>query len=289
MFNPIRDEFDPINTPLDFFEINWKSLNIYRHYLIVMTGRSGSTFLTKQIKNTALCGNPEEFFNEGFVRCTKASAANNTFASYLECIAKNNSQNGYFGFEIDAQRFFWLNELINLEKLIQSDSSIPVIWLTRQDLVSQAYSFAVAKSTGVWHQLNDGSTIKSEAIKQRAINDKAIWDELLMILKWEQKIEHLFSKSKYLPLRITYEQLICDQTITISRLLSHIGMNIGEITNALKKPEESKQSTSRLQYSDKIDILTSFYSKNSKLINLISEHRRTVNIKEIENEVSSLS
>lgn len=288
MFNPIKDLFNPIDHPFDFWDMNWKKMNVDKPYAIIMTGRSGSTFLAQQINNLEKYGNPREFFSESQIKHLKQSTNINDFTQYLEHIVNTNSQNGYFGFEIDAQRFFWLNELINIKDLIQSKESIPTIWLTRQDLVSQAYSFATAKSTGVWHKYssNSGDTSSTEASgKNKSINDELIWKELILLLKWEQKIEQLFANCNTPPLRITYEQLICDQVTTLARVLIQIGLNLDEVKQSLVALNKDNQTTNKLQYSEKNQILTSFNAKYANLLNQIYQNRSNIDLKSISNMV----
>lgn len=275
MFNPLKELFPQSALPINIDDIDWAGLGIKNKYYVLFTGRSGSTLLTKLLNNTGLCGNPDEFFSEGYIKYTKHDAPGEGFRDYFEYTAKKHKKNGYFGFEIDAQRFFWLNQLIRLDQAMRPELRIPIVWLTRQDLIAQAYSFAMAKKTGLWHLHANGRTSQTEIINNiDSIDDDLIWKELLLVLRWEQKIESMFAEVGCYPLRVTYEQLVSDQSVTLARIMAHIGLSPDDIGGAMDLISKNDQPTVKLQYEDRVDFLTRFYVKYSALINQIYSNRK---------------
>lgn len=286
MFNPLKELFPHDSDLISLNDIDWASLGITNRYFVLFTGRSGSTLLTKLLNNTELCGNPDEFFSEGYINYTKHEVAGSGFRDYFEYTAKKHKKNGSFGFEIDAQRFFWMNQLIRLDEAMQPESNIPVVWLTRQDLVAQAYSFAMAKKTGLWHIHADGSKSKTESISTvKSVDDESVWKELLLVLHWEQKVEKLLDQMGCFPLRISYEQLISDQAVVLARVMAHIGLSPADISPAISQVLVNKQPTVQLSYEGKVDFLARFYEKYSGVINRIYADRK--NIDGIESMISS--
>lgn len=277
MYNPIKDLFPNSREQVNFNSINWSHLGVSQKYMILFTGRSGSTFLTKLLSSTAMCGNPDEFFSEGYINYTKREVPGQEFRDYFEYTANKNKKNGYFGFEIDAQRFFWLNQLINLDQILRPESGVPIVWLTRQDLIAQAYSFAMAKKTGLWHIHANGKKSETEVINNAArIDERMIWEELLLVLRWEQRIESTFAEMGCYPLRITYEQLVSDKSVTLARVMAHIGISVDDIASSMSKISENEQLTVKLEYEDKVGFLTQFYTKHSHLINKIYSDRKNI-------------
>jgi LPS sulfotransferase NodH len=149
-FNPIKDLFARQNKTFKISDVDWTKFEVDRPYLILFTPRSGSTLLSLLIGRTEISNIPYEFFNENYIRADLEAAAPQ-FLLYFGSVIQRHNKNGVYGFEIDARRYHWLLDLMDLDDVLRSDAGIPVIWLTRQDIVSQAYSLATAKMTKQWH------------------------------------------------------------------------------------------------------------------------------------------
>lgn len=290
----IKEYFQPLTAKVDYQNVEWEKLNVQSQYLIIFTGRSGSTLLNKLLANTDLCGNPRELFSHDFIRAffsgrilfshdfiqefLKESELCE-FGEYFNYVASKFSSNGLFGFEIDARRYFQLADLIDFDSVFDAKKPIPVIWLTRQDIVSQAFSFAQAQKTGVWHVLNDGNTVGNEfRNNELVVDDVTIWRELIAILLYEQKIEQEFQRAQLVPLRITYEELITSNTLVIAKVLHYIGASHDDVAHRVLKLNEETQPTLQMKYLNKDIILGEFYSRYKSLVNEVIEKRKSIEI-----------
>jgi LPS sulfotransferase NodH len=236
------------------------------------------------------------------------------FRQYFEPLIQRNNKNGTWGVEIDARRYHWLLDLMDLDDALRSDAGIPVIWLTRQDIVSQAYSLAKARLSRKWHVYADGPFQKFAKMMRRlrffplskngeanlmvepreksfreipsSVDDKAIWAQVFYILKWEQEIERKFCQNNFNPLRITYEQLICDQAITLVRTFAHLGFDEADIHIGVAKACSTNNPTIKMHYPDKIHQLTSFYTRYAKIIDAIQANRTDISEETIKTLIS---
>ncbi len=300
--NPIRKLFPNESELLDYANFDWKSLSI-KPYLILFTGRSGSTLLTEQMVKLGY-GNPAEHFSELNIPYVKKYARSDRFYDFFSYIVTSQSKNGYFGVEIDALRFFWISSLINFNNVFSPMGKIPIIWLIRQNILAQAYSFAVAKRTGIWHIFESKKNNKLENSQDVVVQDQDvviqdqdvviqdqdiviqdcdIWKELILILRYEQKIENLFLDSGVVPLRITYEQLILDQAMVFGMIMSYLSVSTqeGEIAKKIDDVLACPEPVTKMVYSEREDKLIVFYSRYSKILNRISMYRKSIDVDEI--------
>ena len=246
---------------------------------------------------------PNEFFNEQILKSEVNESFPLHFRDYFEQLLLKNTKGGVFGCEIDARRYHWLLELIDLDAALQPGAAIPIIWLTRQDIVSQAYSLAMAKVSQQWHIFSETGmfTNKYHGIKRifssflstgtasgrlgkqqkdtsvestpSVVDDEIIWENLFHILKFEQLLEKKIRRNKFTPLRITYEQLVCEQDAVISRLFAYIGFDMPDVQMAISKIGKKKNPTLKMPYPKKIEELTSFYARHANVINAIQASR----------------
>lgn len=240
-----------------------------RLYLILFTGRCGSTLLTSLVKGCQDFGNPEEFLNEEFVTYWFRENGRLNFSAYLKFIGKINSSDKIFGLEIDPLRLYcYLEEGFLSEEDIFS-GKYGLIWMHREDLVAQSYSYASAKQSGRWHNFKTEETIHS-TVEEGAVTDADLWIELLSIFHTEWWTEMMFKKNNVQPLRITYEQLVSDRVAVLSSVLA-------EASGSVEKPGVDllvQGDLERLKYSNKHKWYADFFARNRRLINKIGQFRR---------------
>lgn len=208
---------------------DWEQRGIHIPYAIFITGRCGSTLLSHMIKDTGLAGAPDEYFNEGFVASYSKGLAQKSFSNYFDHVVRQYSSNWRFGFQIDWYR------LRNLEKLVDFSNVFPnhrstFCYMTRRDIVGQAWSYATAKATGVWHDFTDSS--EHGDTPAPVLTDEAIWREIWILLEAERQMEAFFARQRITPLRIDYEMFICDKRTVVASLLLKLGCSISSVVEA---------------------------------------------------------
>lgn len=275
-YNPLADLLSFTSADEKLASFDWDKVGIKQKYLIIFTGRTGSTLLTKMIQRADLCGSPEEYFNEGFIKSQAGKFLPNDVEGYVAHLARTFARKGIFGAEIDAMRLRWMEQIIDFGAEVFSPATTPHVWMTRQDLVSQAYSYAAAKTTGLWHVVGTGQEVKTAAHNPGVqITDTMIWHNLLDIVANEQSAEAYFSRNAITPLRITYEELISEKFLTLLRVLHHIGISLPDDLSLLNQEDDPTQ---RMKYSEKYSFILGFQKKYKAEIDNIYQNRATINV-----------
>ncbi|MFN7630500.1 MAG: Stf0 family sulfotransferase [Cyanobacteriota bacterium] len=219
--NPFLELFadEPATSASCKTTFDWSRSSIKSSYVIFITGRCGSTLLTRLIRATQLAGDPNEYFNVNYI---KKSYSGGTLSSYLDQVVRTTSSNGSFGFEID-----WIH-LCFLEPLLDFDIVFPPVhttffYMTRRDIVAQAWSFASAKATGIWQNYAATKDVTASHSSTPALYDKDIWHEILLILEAELRFEQFFKRYRIKPTRIDYEMLMASRRDVLGLMLLKIG------------------------------------------------------------------
>lgn len=207
--------------------IEWHKLAIKSTYIIFITDRCGSTLLSSLISDTRLAGSPHEFLNPAAASRLNESVQAQTVTNYLERLALSRSFGGFFGFQIDWFQLRLFAQLVDFNRLFPS-ANTKFFYMTRRDIVSQAWSFATAKKTGLWHkETREPGTDANR--KPPVLCDDDIWSEIFLILEAEKQMEHFFQAHDIRPIRFDYEGLISDKRAVVGGVLQHIGCDIQSI------------------------------------------------------------
>ena len=224
--------------------------------MIVIAGRCGSTWLGRMLQDTHLVGAPNEWFNTQGLQALYERRAAHGFTDYVEKVALLHP---VFGFQINPERLFYLEELIDVDK---SFSDFSVIDLHRRDFVAQAFSFARARKSGKWHNV----------IGPRLdVSDEEVWQMIHYIVRYEQRIEKWYSKRGICPLRLAYEDIISDTDAVIIRILSNLSRR-GEIPEYSSPPQRQKRNGDGGTDS----AFLSFLQRNSDRIEAIHANRQKI-------------
>jgi LPS sulfotransferase NodH len=259
---------------------NWDLHGISHPYAIFITGRCGSTLLTNLIKDMQLAGAPEEYFNVKLVSRLNSTLGAKTLASYFDSIVQSGSCGGSFGVEID-----WVH-LRQLEKGIDFTSLFPVhkstfFYMTRRDIVAQAWSYATAKATGLWQRYSDKPQI-SATIPLPALDDKSIWAEINLLLEAEFQMEQFFIKKLIKPIRIDYEGLLASKKDVLGWVLLNIGCDTNSIIDKL---DQVHDRTLKIQ-SNNFEQMLAFRAKYNRLLADVQQLRGS-DYSRIRREISS--
>lgn len=260
-------ELSPI--ALDLSE-RLREQGITRSYIIVMTGRCGSTWLATALSKVAGYGKPLEFYSEEGLPYYWSYDKPQTFSDVFLGIARKYSDQGKFGFKINPQRLFWLNHLVNLPKTFAPDTTA-WIDMRRWNLVKQALSFVVAKKTGLWHRFKSTSQADS-VLDEITISDQDIWREILNIVEAEQQIDEFYAQNSIVPLRIWYEEIFDSKSALLLRVLTFID------PKGAQQFRECDGDTERLNQGATMDVELAFIEKYGIVLNDIYARRNSIDV-----------
>jgi LPS sulfotransferase NodH len=204
---------------------DWSVHGISRLYIIVMSGRSGSTWLQHLIEDTKLAGAPAEYFNETSIRYYLEASGASGAGDYLSALARTYSSNKTFGFKINPDRFVWLQDLLDVDAIF-TDQGCKWFFMTRMDFVSQAYSFLVAKRSGKWHTYAtdaDGAAVQPLPDDDEWF-DREMWKIINDIIRQEQYIWQYFHEKSIAPVCYSYEDMLADKRVPLLLTLRHVGV-----------------------------------------------------------------
>lgn len=263
--NPLRKLFPAQGegaAPLD-----WPNESADRGYTIFFTGRCGSTELVSLLTQTAICGAPDEYFNEEYIPQHNAEWRCDQVSDYVVNLIRNRSAGRVFGFKIDGFRHRRLAELVD-PMLFFPPSAFKYVYMNRRNLLEQAYSYAHAKRTGVWHRPHDAGEESEEWIE---IPDAGIWREIALILAQEFYFERYFVKNSLSVLRIDYEMFCTSKAMVVADVMLAIGCELAKVETTVKGLREHYRKT-------KYDIdrplrLVAFRHKYARQLAYIAAHR----------------
>jgi trehalose 2-sulfotransferase len=183
-----------------------------RAYLLCMTPRSGSSFLSDILGQTGSVGiakehfptSPEDPLPSWLARC---ASLNDAFR-----ILQEDAPSGYFGIKGGLFQMF---PLISEGVFAGPKSIFKHLYLTRRDRVGQAISLARAVKTNEWHS--------SDA---PAPDPDLSFEDVLFYLRYlrtmEADWETVFSALQLDPLHLYYEDLITEPASAFERIRQHL-------------------------------------------------------------------
>jgi LPS sulfotransferase NodH len=190
--------------PLRSFD--WQVEGVDIPYILLITGRCGSTHLVSLLTEARACGEPSEYFNEIWLPKSPEAGTANNLGEYILDLVRKRSTNRRFGFKIDYWRWKALRSLIDVERLFPV-AKCAIFLMTRQDIVAQAHSFAVARATNIWHKFADAPSLKRQ---DYVPTDREMLREMSLIARAETGLSRYIERSGRSALRLTYEQLLQD-------------------------------------------------------------------------------
>lgn len=203
-------------------------------YLLCGTPRTGSTLLCNLLTSTGVAGRPESYFREPdqhawAERFGVPVAEDGSFdyrAFTAGALRAGTTPNGVF-----AARIMWgtmgllidgldpgRRRLRDLDVLVDVFGPLRLVHLRRDDVVSQAVSWARAEQTGYWHH-GDATASAEPRLDLDQINAlvSTIHDHNAAWHSW-------FTAQEADPLVVTYENLIADPGHAVLRILRSVGV-----------------------------------------------------------------
>ena len=232
-----------------------------RNYMIVIAGRCGSTWLGRMLEDLRFIGAPNEWFNtQGLPALYKRREAR----GLEEYVRKTAALHPVFGVQINPDRLFHLEELVDFRKTF---AGFAMIDLRRRDFVAQGFSFARARKSGKWHNV-EGPPVD--------VSDQEVWAMIRNIIWNEQRIEKWYAKRNMSPLRLEYEDILADRDAVILRILFNLSRN-GDLPAYAPPPQRQKRNGDGAPDT----AMLGFMSRNMQQIETIHANRSQFDVSQI--------
>jgi LPS sulfotransferase NodH len=263
------------NVPLDLSS-RFADVGVERSYVILMSGRTGSTWLAEALKQIDGFGNPREYFSEQALPYFGDFSSPQSFEEFFLGIIKRNSKSGCFGFKANPQRLFAIQSSLDIAKTF-APSNCKWIYMTRWNIVKQALSFVRAKTSGKWHDFSSAMQNNETEITE-AILPSMIWREIISILKQEKLAEDFFETSGIKPLRIFYEEIFDSRRQLLMRVSKHISGSTVDVS-VLNRMNDATRKLNDLTIDNAED---DFVLKYSSELNEIYQGRISISLAQLE-------
>lgn len=224
-----------------------------RLYVIFLTPRSGSTWLTELIMSTGRLGAPQEWFNDGWIYTEEPalgclppkSRGISDINEYVNAIVDEGR--GVAGLELSVFQAEMLGELIDGQFDLNWFNAI--FYLRRKDLFAQAVSLYRSVASGRFHSYED-TTDKIQAFNSVKFDEEKLIEWLNFLIMCEKKFDELFERHKVQPVNLFYEDIVGNPLLTVQEIASAIGVdqpqNLGATSLRLMRDSTSASWRERL-------------------------------------------
>lgn len=226
--------------------------NIKRSYIVCSTGRSGSTLLCKTLTQLKQFGNPEEYFHHrNVIDKLKLKEKHEAFIPYFESVLDQGlSDNGTFAIKMHWWQLYdflaitrQLDEFKGMNDVEILNSAFPhlkLIYIWRQDMISQAVSTEIALQTGVWVKgvnqsgRSNGFGATDTHAQLNAHTHTAMRFRPLRIYRWEQKFKDQNSRWR----QFLAEHQLAHYELTYERLTDNFEQEMTDVIRFLELDTE---------------------------------------------------
>lgn len=203
-----------------------KCANTY--YMIAMTPRSGSSYLSDLLSNTKLVGRPGEFlpYEHIEIALNNLGKKHPSIQEHFTWVVNQTKTNGIFG---QKASYYQFRPFLNWNGTNVFDVLFPntrYIYLIRRNIVKQAISLYIATSTNLFHTNVDIDNESIEKRKQIEYNEEQIYFWIKHIYDQEIEWEKYFEKNSLSFLKFFYEDMINDIKWSLESILGFIGSGI---------------------------------------------------------------
>lgn len=219
----LRAQFDAFKGGIAMPPYQRPQLPASKNYCILITPRSGSTWLCRRIARLNVLSCPEEYFNaDEFTNTLTHNPGRDIYEVFDIVAGKNRTNTGVFGFKMS---YFDLEEFEREAKLLEvMPGRKHFFYLSRQNFVAQAISLYTAVESRVFHVFG-----KSAELSQR--RDVPYDDDKIMywachILQQEYGFQEWLTANGIWPVRLMYEDLLADIDAAIAKIARHLGIDI---------------------------------------------------------------
>lgn len=250
----------------DAGRLNWQAEGVDLPYVILITGRCGSTHLASMLAASGACGQPMEYFNEIYLPDLVEATRARSIGDYIANLARSRSSNRRFGMKIDHWRWERLRTFVDVEALFPQGRSTFFL-MTRDDIVAQAYSFATARATGIWHE-HAKATVSNE--RSYLPSDAELLREMTLIALGETGLSRYLKESQRSALRLTYENLMSDT----EGVLRRVGEALAVGTIRWVRPAPTLSNVRRISYARRDERMMDFKTRFASEIEFLMMRRQ---------------
>ena len=219
-------------------------------YLVAITPRSGSSFFASLLTETHLLGEPgRELINYETMPIRIAEMESTNLVQHLNRTRwRFSSTNGVFALKAS---YFHFEPFIQQGLSETMFGTFQYVYLTRQDIVSQAVSLYLATETNIFHSTTHSW---SELVAHR---ERVLYDEI-KVRQWLQHLvlqelgwEAFFAIRQIEPLRLHYHEVVASPPDCIAEVAHHLGVPVmlpieASRSNFKKLPPEHSTRLSEL-------------------------------------------
>lgn len=220
-----------------------KCQNIQKTYAILMTPRTGSTWLTHEIASYRVLGHPDEYFiADIFDQSVDYNPSSNIYEYYDVVAKKMSSGENIFGFEISYHDLEELEKEADLLSLMTGERYF--IYLTRKNFVAQSISLHIASESGFYHLTNKESPEGLHTRSEIPYDAEKIRHWCSHILQQEYGFNQWISAKEISVLKIEYEDMVENMTSVIFSIAAHVGVELNGIKLAAHVPRTVRVTAS---------------------------------------------
>lgn len=197
------------------FDFPYRTVRPSLEIMIASLPRAGSTTFCIDLWRSGLLGAPMEYLNRELMlsqlRWRKLLRKELHYWRMLQRV--RTGPNGVFSYKFFVQDY--LHTLKTMPKLIKCVAPARVIYLTRQDKLSQAISYSKAIRSGNWFADQPGR-------KSCEYDDPHIKTCVGAVARQEDAWEQVFRMTHEDPLRMTYEEFLADKASAMARIMRYV-------------------------------------------------------------------
>jgi LPS sulfotransferase NodH len=186
-----------------------------RGYAICTQPRSGSNLLCQYLSSTDRLGYPLEYFNGPGRRALGLPDFPDAPELQIEAVLRlGATPNGVYAVKLFASQFAAFSRRLRWMDLLPN---LHFVYLTRDDLLGQAISWARAQQTEQYRS--------TQPAKRPAVYDAdLIRSQLTAIVRERAQWETFFARTGIEPLRIAYERFLEDRSSYVDRVAILVGI-----------------------------------------------------------------
>jgi LPS sulfotransferase NodH len=211
-------------------------LPVDQTYCILITPRSGSTWLCRRIAKLDVLSCPDEYFNaDEFINTLKFNPGHDIYEVFDIVAKKNRTSTGIFGFKMS---YFDLEEFEQEAKLLDVMLGKKYFfYLNRRNFVAQAISLYIAVECQVFHAYQD--QLKQAERLEVPYDDDKIMFWACHILQQEYGFQRWLTANSVRPVMLSYEDLVDDIDAAIAKIAGHLGVDLhGAQARAIPQTEK---------------------------------------------------
>jgi trehalose 2-sulfotransferase len=198
-------------------------LPVSKTYCILITPRSGSTWLCRRIERLNVLSCPDEYFNvDEFATTLQYNPGRDIFEVFDIIAGKNCTNTGIFGFKMS---YFDLEEFEREAKLTEVMLGEKYFfYLSRRNFVAQAISLYTAVESQIFHAFEKDPERQQRPEVPYDQNKIMYW--ACHILQQEYGIRRWLTANGVQPVLLSYEDLLVDVDAAVAKVAANLGVDL---------------------------------------------------------------